>query len=618
MAEDLLSLSFSSTSTLSDNNLISIPIFDPTQSHNNKKIYTIIGIGDPIVDIISEINADIISEHELKLGDSIFASEDCANKNIEMFNILENNRSVNYVPGGSVQNTLRVLSWNLINDYDLINTRETFQITMLGSVGDDQYKNKIINSLEDIGVNPLLEILPGDKTSRCGVGIYQKEKLFITQLRASKRLSEKFIENNFDKISEHQALLIEGYLIQNKFNIIEKLCNYFLAKNKKIIFTLSAKFIVEMHYEKLIRLANEADIIAGNMEEALALGGEEGKNIQEIFNNIFRKLKPKKNRIILITDGANGQTTDAAKAKELYGLAAECFRQILESNTYSLNRSFTTLWDPASAWGPETVWCEQLDEGTNWGQWNNLTSKLMLKWYTACPDNGGWGSLFLSWEWYSSYEKGDKRRAGSCYTGAVPQIDPNNPAYDAAKYKDWYEPSIYGVNPYLQEVLGKGSAGTTTKQFHFNNGEWAPSIWSSKLWRTASANYQAWGDGHWSPTPIYWKRLPNIMLDYAECLFRTKGEDDATAWGLIDELRQRAFGINEKGHEQELTDKYLPYYNSYAKWSKRKEGENEDGGPFVINRTKYPIPFGTDLTAADVPSGVWPPLYREQHCLSHR
>ena len=253
-----------------------------------------------------------------------------------------------------------------------------------------------------------------------------------------------------------------------------------------------------------------------------------------------------------LTDGANGQATDAAKAKELYGLAAECFRQILESNTYSLNRSFTTLWDPASAWGPETVWCEQLDEGTNWGQWGNLTSKLMLKWYTACPENGGWGSLYLSWEWYSSYEKGDKRRSGSCYTGAVPQIDPNNPAYDAAKYKDWYEPSIYGVNPYLQEVLGKGSAGTTTKQFHFNNGEWAPAIWSSKMWRTASANYKSWGDGHWSPTPIYWKRLPNIMLDYAECLFRINGGDDETAWGLIDELRQRAFGINEKGHEQEL------------------------------------------------------------------
>ncbi len=124
----------------------------------------------------------------------------------------------------------------------------------------------------------------------------------------------------------------------------------------------------------------------------------------------------------------------------------------------------------------------------------------MLKWYTACPENGGWGSLYLSWEWYSCYEKGDKRREGSCYTGAVPQIDPNNPAYDP-KYEGWYEPAIYGVNPYLQEVLGKGATGTTTKQFHFNNGEWAPAIWSSKMWRTASAKNKGWADGHRSPTP---------------------------------------------------------------------------------------------------------------------
>ena len=300
-----------------------------------------------------------------------------------------------------------------------------------------------------------------------------------------------------------------------------------------------------------------------------------------------------------LTDGANG-ITDAGKAPttaaECYKLAADCFKQILDNtdkNGYKLNESFTTLWDPASAWGPETIWCEQLDEGTNWGQWGNLTSKLMLKWYTACPENGGWGSLYLSWEWYSCYEKGDKRRAGSCYTGAVPQIDPNNAAYDP-QYKDWYEPAIYGVNPYLQETLGKGASGTATKQFHFNNGEWAPAIWSSKMWRTASANYKGWADGHWSPTPIYWKRLPNVMIDYAECLFRLNGENDATAWGLLDQLRERAFGKLEAGKEQALTDKYLPYYNSFAEWVGREEGDNQDGGPFYKNRTQYPIPFGSN------------------------
>ena len=316
-----------------------------------------------------------------------------------------------------------------------------------------------------------------------------------------------------------------------------------------------------------------------------------------------------------LTEGANGQQQDAAEAQRLYAEAAKCFKQILDSKTYELNPSFTTLWDPASAWGREAIWVEQLDEGTNWGQWGNLTSKLMLKWYTACPENGGWGSLYLSWEWYSCYEKGDKRRAGSCYTGAVPQIDPNNPAYDP-QYEGWYEPSIYGVNPYLQEVLGKGNPATATSQFHFNNGEWAPSIWSSKMWRTASANYKSWGDGHWSPTPIYWKRLPNVMLDYAECLFRINGGDDATAWAQIDQLRERAFGKLEEGKEQALTDKYLPYYNGFAKWVGRTEvtaedratGKNldekgndkGDGGTFYINRSEYPIPFGSnDALRAD-------------------
>ncbi|MBO4753194.1 MAG: RagB/SusD family nutrient uptake outer membrane protein [Bacteroidales bacterium] len=295
-----------------------------------------------------------------------------------------------------------------------------------------------------------------------------------------------------------------------------------------------------------------------------------------------------------LTDGANGITAVGeapTTAQECYTLAADCFKKILDSGTYKLNESFTTLWDPASAWGPETIWCEQLDEGNNWGKWDNLTSKLMLKWYTACPENGGWGSLYLSWEWYSCYEKGDKRRAGSCYTGAVPQIDPENPAYDP-QYADWIEPAIYGVNPYLQEVLGKGQSGTTTKQFHFNNGEWAPAIWSSKMWRTASANYKGWADGHWSPTPIYWKRLPNVMLDYAECCFRLGNE--AEGWNQINKLRERAFGKYEAGNEQALTDKYLPYYNWFADWVGRAEGENQDGGPFYKNRTEYPIPFGSN------------------------
>ena len=302
MLEDNLSSSSSSVSTHFDSTN-TLPSLNEIPKKENSSFNSIIGIGDPIVDILSEITTNEIETYQLKLGDSIFASEDYNERNAEMYKVLESMPLVNYIPGGSVQNSIRVISWCLNNSTF---GRKNFKVSMLGSVGDDSYKNKIEHALFDIGVNPMLEILKDDKTSRCGVGIYKKEKLFVTQLRASKRLSEKFIEDNLEKILDHQAFLIEGYIIGNKFDIVKKLCDLFCKKKKKIIITLSATFVVKTQYEKIIELGNKADIIVGSMGEAKELAGIERDNYEDVFRNIFMKLKPKKNRILLVTDGANG------------------------------------------------------------------------------------------------------------------------------------------------------------------------------------------------------------------------------------------------------------------------------------------------------------------------
>ncbi len=288
-----------------------------------------------------------------------------------------------------------------------------------------------------------------------------------------------------------------------------------------------------------------------------------------------------------LTDGANGQTQDAAAAKTCYQEAQKCLKQVLESGAYELNKSFTTNWDPASAWSKEAIWVEQMDENTEWG-WGSWVSQMWIKFYTACPENGGWGSLYLSWEWWSCFEVGDKRREGSGCTGAVPQIDPNNPAYDP-EYEGWYVESVYGKNPYLQETLGHGSGnpsgdGSKTKQFHFYNNEYAPSIWSTKFWRTGSADWNAWGGHLVPPTAIYWKRLPNVMLDYAECCF-ILGED-TKGWDQINALRQRAFGKLEDGNEAALNAKYGDYYNQYASYI-------QGHGHTTTVQRDYPIPFGS-------------------------
>ena len=103
--------------------------------------------------------------------------------------------------------------------------------------------------------------------------------------------------------------------------------------------------------------------------------------------------------------------------------AKEAFEQVINSGVYELNKSFSTLWDAAGVWGKEAIWEEVLDEGSNWGNWSGYTSRMWLVYYTACPENNGWGSLYLSWEWYSSFEKGDKRRDASACTGKIHNID---------------------------------------------------------------------------------------------------------------------------------------------------------------------------------------------------
>ena len=278
-----------------------------------------------------------------------------------------------------------------------------------------------------------------------------------------------------------------------------------------------------------------------------------------------------------------GDDMTKPEVKEYIQKAKDCFDQVINSGVYELNPSFTTLWDMASVWSKEAIWVEVLDQPDFKNTWDNETSRMFTKFYCACPGNGGWGSLFLSWEWYASYEEGDKRRDGSACTGPITKID------ELPGAKSDY---CYGVNPYLAEKVPND--GSEDKSF-FHNGtvEKAPSIWSLKLWRNASACQWGggWGGGVHQPTNIYWKRLTNVYIDLAECEFILGNEN--RGWELLDKVRERAFGKLEDGHEKELSAKYTPAITQLTQLYK------DVGGSYPVV-TEYPIPFGSRV--ATVPS----------------
>ena len=342
---------------------------------------------------------------------------------------------------------------------------------------------------------------------------------------------------------------------------------------------------------------------------------------------------------------------NASKIKELYEMAEKELYDIIKHGPYKLSPCFSTNWDASTGgWNDECIWALLLDEGQYYSGGSSSVSSMNLKFYTACPENGGWGSLYLSWEWYAAYEQGDKRRDASCVIGGLPYSDlkklykyankSNADALDklpelqveydekendlkdaeaafedamdkyskeSAEYKNAEQALAnakaefnsvsealnkvqlynHGYHPFLQQNVGNGTPETKTKQFHYINTDYAPAIWSAKLWRNGSAA-DVNGMSRWSiisrtPTPIYWKRYSNVLLDYAECRFRLYGEDDAEAWAAIQQVRDRGFGKNEKGLDDA---KYITWLNTMASIYK------------LPQLTSYPIPFDQDGVGA--------------------
>lgn len=269
--------------------------------------------------------------------------------------------------------------------------------------------------------------------------------------------------------------------------------------------------------------------------------------------------------------------------------AAEALKTVITSGTYDLAPSYSTLFDPGEAWPKEAVWQVVVDPGsgkysTDLYQESN-DCHVDVQFYSASPQAvsvnytsyGGWGTEWLPWELYFSFENGDKRRDYSMCTTDAREL----PESQRSKY-------CYGYNPFLQlypySKKNRIYKNTWTHYFVENAGYYAPAIWSLKFWRTMRSNYSSSRN---CPVHFYKKRYSNVLLDYAECLFRLYGNDNSEAWGYINQVRNRAFGNLEVGKTAELTAKFLPYYQSLPSEVPAVYGD------YVVP-TSYPIPFSTE------------------------
>jgi adenosine kinase len=287
-------------------------------------VSSLIAIGNPIVDITVNVDKDTIQNYGLEWGRTVFNNEITQ----KFLDSLDTKPIVTYTPGGSIMNTLRVCSWCLnMNPNDA----GKFKITMLGAVGNDKYKEKIINSLKEAKVEPLLETKQ-EKTSICGVGIYKKDRCLVPDIRASKNLSKEFINEKQNIIFEHEVLLIEGYFLKENFEICKYLCEEFNKEKKLVILTLSAVTIVQLNIDKIKEIANMSDMIIGNMEETEVLAGGKSTLFQETYERVHKILAPR-NRLLVVTCGSHGVYCSKYNYKSMrLELILQCFPNFVKND----------------------------------------------------------------------------------------------------------------------------------------------------------------------------------------------------------------------------------------------------------------------------------------------
>ena len=178
---------------------------------------------------------------------------------------------------------------------------------MIGCIGNDEYGVKITEGLAKAGVSPILEISENELSSRCACGIVDNVRCLLPEIRASNKLSLDFIKKNLNKILESDILFIEGYFILDCWDIVLFLANEFKQKGKKVGFTLSAVFVVEIFFDKVKEISNLSDFIFGNEDECSAfvrgLGFKHSEKDSENAAHIHQNLNKDEGRVIILTHG---------------------------------------------------------------------------------------------------------------------------------------------------------------------------------------------------------------------------------------------------------------------------------------------------------------------------
>eukprot|EP00638_Chattonella_subsalsa_P008153 CAMPEP_0117760686 /NCGR_PEP_ID=MMETSP0947-20121206/16788_1 /TAXON_ID=44440 /ORGANISM="Chattonella subsalsa, Strain CCMP2191" /LENGTH=351 /DNA_ID=CAMNT_0005581445 /DNA_START=43 /DNA_END=1098 /DNA_ORIENTATION=- len=257
----------------------------------------ILGMGNPLLDISSEVGDELLSKYDVKLNNAILAEE----KHIPIYAELESNFQVDYIAGGATQNSIRVANWMLGVPH---------ATSFMGCIGNDEHGKTLTEAAEKDGVQTHYMISQEQPTGTCAVLIKGGERSLVANLAAANFFTPDHMETDKAKelLNSSKIVYIAGFFLTVSLDTILSVGNHCVDNNKIFCMNLSAPFIVQFFGDQLAAAMMYCDFVFGNESEAEAFGEskEWGKDIPTIAKKIsaLPKASGTHPRVVVITQGS--------------------------------------------------------------------------------------------------------------------------------------------------------------------------------------------------------------------------------------------------------------------------------------------------------------------------
>jgi len=260
---------------------------------------SILGMGNPLLDISATIGQDLLDKYDVKMDSAILAEP----KHQPLFKELVEKYDPEYIAGGATQNTIRVAQW-------MMSAKQPKHTAFFGCVGDDESGKTLEKCAQADGVHVHYMKDPETPTGACAALIKDGERSLVTNLDAANNFKPSHLETEeAQKIIELAKIYYcAGFFLTVSVPSLVVVADHAVANNKTFCLNLSAPFIIDFFEDQMATAMEYADFLFGNESEAAAYGKKHGMGDDLKKIALAVAALPKKNeskpRTVVFTQGS--------------------------------------------------------------------------------------------------------------------------------------------------------------------------------------------------------------------------------------------------------------------------------------------------------------------------